>query len=85
LVEQLTFNQWVAGSNPARLTTYLEETYYSIGGGFVMTARRVGRARTGGADALHDEKAAAGYPLSVRLGAEMLRMGRGVGQDASPR
>ena len=22
LVEQLTFNQWVAGSNPARLTTY---------------------------------------------------------------
>ena len=21
LVEQLTFNQWVAGSNPARLTT----------------------------------------------------------------
>jgi hypothetical protein len=23
LVEQLTFNQWVAGSNPARLTTDL--------------------------------------------------------------
>ncbi len=23
LVEQLTFNQWVAGSNPARLTTFL--------------------------------------------------------------
>jgi hypothetical protein len=22
LVEQLTFNQWVAGSNPARLTTF---------------------------------------------------------------
>ena len=26
LVEQLTFNQWVAGSNPARLTIFLTET-----------------------------------------------------------
>ena len=25
LVEQLTFNQWVAGSNPARLTTEFPE------------------------------------------------------------
>ena len=25
LVEQLTFNQWVAGSNPARLTTFSKE------------------------------------------------------------
>jgi hypothetical protein len=25
LVEQLTFNQWVAGSNPARLTTDTSE------------------------------------------------------------
>jgi hypothetical protein len=25
LVEQLTFNQWVAGSNPARLTTDLQK------------------------------------------------------------
>ena len=25
LVEQLTFNQWVAGSNPARLTTVFKE------------------------------------------------------------
>jgi len=24
LVEQLTFNQWVAGSNPARLTTNIK-------------------------------------------------------------
>ena len=24
LVEQLTFNQWVAGSNPARLTTKIK-------------------------------------------------------------
>jgi hypothetical protein len=28
LVEQLTFNQWVAGSNPARLTTELNKTKY---------------------------------------------------------
>ena len=26
LVEQLAFNQWVAGSSPARLTTFPEET-----------------------------------------------------------
>jgi hypothetical protein len=25
LVEQLTFNQWVAGSNPARLTTEIKD------------------------------------------------------------
>ncbi len=25
LVEQLTFNQWVAGSNPARLTTFFKD------------------------------------------------------------
>jgi hypothetical protein len=25
LVEQLTFNQWVAGSNPARLTTEIND------------------------------------------------------------
>ena len=32
LVEQLTFNQWVAGSNPARLTIFPKETKGLQGG-----------------------------------------------------
>jgi L-serine dehydratase len=59
---------------------YLEETYYSIGGGFVMTAREMARAAHGGAQALHDEKAAAGYPYPFGSAAEMLRMGRTAGK-----
>jgi hypothetical protein len=30
LVEQLTFNQWVAGSNPARLTTEISDLYKNL-------------------------------------------------------
>jgi L-serine dehydratase len=60
---------------------YLEETYYSIGGGFVMTGRELEREAHGGAEAFHDEKAAAGYPHPFGSAEEMLRDGDGHGQD----
>jgi L-serine dehydratase len=55
---------------------YLEETYYSIGGGFVMTGRELEREAHGGAEAFHEEKAAAGYPHPFGSAQEMLAMGR---------
>jgi hypothetical protein len=58
----------------------MEETYYSIGGGFVMTARELAREAHGGAEAFHDEKAAAGYPYPFGSAAEMLEMGRASGK-----
>jgi L-serine dehydratase len=59
---------------------YLEETYYSVGGGFVMTARELERSSQGGAGAFHQEKAAAGYPHPFGSAQEMLRMGRATGK-----
>src|SRR6056297_648728 len=59
---------------------YMEETYYSVGGGFVMTARELAREAHGGAEAFHDEKAAAGYPHPFGSAAEMLEMGRATGK-----
>ena len=37
LVEQLAFNQWVAGSSPARLTTFRKQTLDAVG----CEARRI--------------------------------------------
>jgi L-serine dehydratase len=59
---------------------YLEETYYSIGGGFVMTGRELEREAHGGAEAFHDEKAAAGYPHPFGSAEEMLRMAAATGK-----
>jgi L-serine dehydratase len=58
----------------------LEETYYSVGGGFVMTERELDREAHGGAEAFHEEKAAAGYPHPFGSAQEMLRWA-GDGQD----
>jgi L-serine dehydratase len=52
----------------------LDETYYSVGGGFVQTAREL--AAPGD---LHSEKAAAGYPFPFGTAAEMLEMGEASG------
>jgi L-serine dehydratase len=46
-----------------------------------MTARELEREAHGGAEAFHDEKAAAGYPHPFGSAEEMLRMGQGHGQD----
>ncbi len=59
---------------------YLEETYYSIGGGFVVTAREHAAQTHGGAAALHAEKKAEGCPYPFGSAAEMLRMGRESGK-----
>ena len=58
---------------------YAEETYYSIGGGFVQTAAELEAARHGGAGQLHDRKAAQGYPYPFGSAAEMLAMGARAG------
>lgn len=54
---------------------YLEETYYSVGGGFVVTAKEL-EAQNDGPDALHAEKADAGFPHPFGSAAEMLEMGK---------
>jgi len=60
---------------------YLEETYYSIGGGFVMTAKELAGEDHGGANALHAEKAAIGYPYPFGSAQEMLAMARASGKS----
>ncbi|MEO0672277.1 MAG: L-serine ammonia-lyase, partial [Pseudomonadota bacterium] len=55
-----------------------EETYYSIGGGFVMTDRELGERATS-PDAGHADVAEAGIPYPFATAAEMLRMGADAG------
>lgn len=60
---------------------YMEETYYSIGGGFVMTAAELDAQRHGGAAQLHAEKEEVGYPYPFGSAAEMLAMGKASGKS----
>ncbi len=59
---------------------YLEETYYSIGGGFVLTATELA-GQGEGPDALHAEKEEAGFPHPFGSAQEMLQMGRATGKS----
>ena len=52
----------------------MEETYYSVGGGFVVT-----EAEHRAPAPLHDQKAAAGFPHPFGSAAEMLEMGGAAG------
>ncbi|MEL7302747.1 MAG: L-serine ammonia-lyase, partial [Pseudomonadota bacterium] len=54
------------------------ETYYSIGGGFVMTDRELGERATS-PDAGHADVAEAGIPYPFATAAEMLSMGADAG------
>ncbi|MFO6465010.1 L-serine ammonia-lyase [Jannaschia sp. KMU-145] len=54
----------------------LEETYYSVGGGFVVTARELSEPGD-----LHAEKEAAGYPYPFGSAVEMLEMATASGQS----
>ena len=54
---------------------YLMETYYSIGGGFVLTARELEGQAKGGMSDLHQQKAEANYPYPFGSAQEMLEMG----------
>lgn len=56
---------------------YLEETYYSIGGGFVATGRELESAAQGGASADRP----GGYPYPFSSAAEMLAMGATTGKS----
>lgn len=58
---------------------FLEETYYSIGGGFVVTAKELD-GQGEGPDALHAEKEEAGFPHPFGSAAEMLEMGAKTGK-----
>lgn len=53
----------------------LEETYYSIGGGFILTEAELLEARAGKAAPLGDQQESLGYPYPFGTAAEMLRMG----------
>ncbi|MFV0409270.1 MAG: L-serine ammonia-lyase [Paracoccus sp. (in: a-proteobacteria)] len=50
------------------------ETYYSVGGGFVLTAAEL-EAQQSGAPGLHDQKAALDFPYPFGMAREMLAMG----------
>lgn len=53
----------------------LEETYYSIGGGFILTEAELLESRAGKAAPLGDQQEALGYPYPFGNAAQMLRMG----------
>ncbi|MEM8553206.1 MAG: L-serine ammonia-lyase [Pseudomonadota bacterium] len=57
---------------------YLTQTYYSVGGGFVLTAEELA-AQDRSTAALHAEKAAAGFPYPFGSASEMLAMARSSG------
>ena len=52
---------------------YLSQTYYSIGGGFVVTSEELEAAKPASQQA---DKTAKGYPYAFGSAAEMLKMGR---------
>ncbi len=59
---------------------YLQETYYSIGGGFVVTEAELERLSRGDADEFHAEKEQVGYPYPFGAAREMLEMGAASGK-----
>jgi len=58
---------------------YMTQTYYSVGGGFVVTEAELAREQASATPDLHEEKAALGYPYPFGSAAEMLAMGRASG------
>ncbi len=54
--------------------TYMQQTYYSVGGGFVLTAAELEAQKAGGHD-LKSEKTAHAFPYPFGTAAEMLEMG----------
>ena len=54
---------------------YMEEVFYSIGGGFVMTAKELQAAKAARENSLAAQKADAGYPYPFGTAEEMLAMG----------
>jgi L-serine dehydratase len=59
----------------------IEETYYSIGGGFIVTEAELLASRAEKASTLADRKAEMGYPYPFGTAAEMLQMGQDSGKS----
>jgi L-serine dehydratase len=55
---------------------YMTQTYYSIGGGFVVTEHELEAQKNAAKADLHAEKKSMGYPYPFGSAAEMLNMGR---------
>ena len=60
---------------------YMTQTYYSIGGGFVVTEAELEAEKAAKAQTLHAAKAAMGYPYPFGSAAEMLEMGHASGKS----
>ena len=58
---------------------YMTQTYYSIGGGFVVTKAELERGQAASGTGLTAEKSARGYPYPFESADEMLKMGRASG------
>ncbi|WP_172328460.1 L-serine ammonia-lyase [Mangrovicoccus sp. HB161399] len=58
------------------------QVYYSVGGGFVLTAAEL-EAQQAGPQDLHEEKAAHAFPFPFGSAAEMLEMGRCSGKSVA--
>ncbi|WP_417522630.1 L-serine ammonia-lyase [Marinovum sp.] len=55
---------------------YMTQTYYSVGGGFVVTEAELAQEKAAASGDLREEKTALGYPYPFGSAAEMLEMGR---------
>jgi L-serine dehydratase len=71
-------NGLVLNAFDERGNIYFTQTYYSIGGGFVVTAQELEATKSGN---LHAAKTALGYPHPFGTAAEMLAMGQKAGMS----
>jgi L-serine dehydratase len=71
-------NGLVLNAFDERGNIYFTQTYYSIGGGFVVTAQELEATKSGN---LHAAKTARGYPHPFGTAAEMLSMGQKAGMS----
>ncbi len=71
-------NGLVLSAYDERNNPYLARTYYSVGGGFVVTTEELAQARSGN---LRSEKEAKGYPHPFGTAHEMLAMGAASGMS----
>lgn len=74
-------NGLVLRAYDARGNPYMTQTYYSVGGGFIMTAAELEAEKAAQGQSLHADKAARGYPFPFGSAAEMLAMGRASGKS----
>ncbi|SDR28668.1 L-serine ammonia-lyase [Pseudovibrio sp. Tun.PSC04-5.I4] len=59
---------------------HMQETFYSIGGGFILTAEELERAKTAAASGTQEQTDTSGAPFPFSSAKEMLEMGRKSGK-----